>query len=339
MSSPIRVAVLMGGSSAERKVSLSTGKQILQSLDKSKYLVYALDTLSGDAFLPQVVLEEAGVKQLTAGGAEITTLGGITQAGPAERPDVVFIALHGPGGEDGTVQGLLEVLGIPYTGSGVLASALAMDKAMSKRVLMAEGVKMPAGVVERRAKPVSALDMGIGTSLPLPVIVKPCRQGSTFGVTVVNNLEDLNVALETAFVYDDTVLVEQMVFGTEITVPILGNEELDVLPIVEIVPKGGFYDFEAKYTPGATDEIVPARIPALCAAEANRIAVRCHEVLGCRGMSRTDMIVTAEGEIYTLEVNTIPGMTPTSLLPRAAEAAGIPFPVLLDRLIGYALEG
>jgi len=329
----------MGGASAERKVSLSTGKQILQSLDKSKYIVHALDTLTGDAFLPQVVLQEAGVKQLTAGGAEITTLGGIIQAGPSERPDVVFIALHGPGGEDGTVQGLLEVLGIPYTGSGVLASALAMDKAMSKRVLMAEGVKMPAGVVVHRSKPASAQDMGIGTSLPLPVIVKPCRQGSTFGVTIVNNIEDLDLALETAFVYDDTVLVEQMVFGTEITVPILGNMDLEVLPIVEIVPKSGFYDFEAKYTPGATDEIVPARIPATCTAEANRIAVRCHEVLGCRGMSRTDMIVTSDGEIYTLEVNTIPGMTPTSLLPRAAEAAGIPFSALLDRLIGYALEG
>jgi D-alanine-D-alanine ligase len=328
----------MGGSSAERKVSLSTGKQILQSLDKSKYSVYALDTLSGEAFLPQVVLQEAGVKQLTAGGSEITTLGGITQTGPGERPDVVFIALHGPGGEDGTVQGLLEVLGIPYTGSGVLASALAMDKAMSKRVLMAEGIKMPAGVVVRRSKPLSAQDLGIGSSLPLPVIVKPCRQGSTFGVTVVNNIDELDAALVAGFAYDDTVLVEQMVFGTEITVPILGNSELDVLPIVEIVPQSGFYDYEAKYTPGATDEIVPARISAALTAEANRIAVRCHEVLGCRGMSRTDMIVTAEGDIYTLEVNTIPGMTPTSLLPRAAEAAGIPFPVLLDRLIGYALE-
>ena len=247
-------------------------------------------------------------------------------------PRSPVIALHGKGGEDGTLQGLLDLLGIRYTGSGVLASALAMDKAMCKRVLMGAGVPMPGDRTLRRG------DHTLGSDLMLPLIVKPNAQGSTIGMTVVRHADELAGAVETAFEYDDTVLIEQFITGTEITVPILGNAELETLPIVEIVPSGGFYDYAAKYTPGATDEIVPARIPDLVAVEANRIAQVCHRTLGCRGMSRTDMIVTLEGEIYTLEVNTIPGMTPTSLLPRSAQAAGYSFGHLLDRLIALALE-
>ncbi len=302
--SRLRVAVLMGGTSAEREVSLSTGRQILGALDPEQYVVTALDAA-----------EPAAV------------MGALTQS----PPDVVVIALHGPGGEDGTVQGMLEFLGIPYTGSGVLASALAMDKAMSKRVLTSAGVRMPQDATLRRGDAVPAL-------ASLPAIVKPSRQGSTIGMAVVRSAGELAPALELAFRHDDTVLVEQFIRGTEITVPVLGNDTLDVLPIVEIVPSGGFYDYQAKYTPGATDEIVPARLPASVAAEARSIATLCHKTLGCRGMSRTDMIVTPDGLTYTLEVNTIPGMTPTSLLPRSAEAAGLPFPRLLDKLIALALE-
>lgn len=335
MNPTIRVAVLMGGTSAEREVSLSTGRQILNALDKKKYSVYALDTLSGRLFLPAAELRDAGVQRLPGSELQVSTLADITQLAPGERPDVVFIALHGPGGEDGTVQGMLEVLGIPYTGSGVLASALAMDKAMTKRVLTASGVLMAHDLVLKRGHSVDFTASG----LTLPVIIKPNRQGSTIGMSVVNSWLEMAPALDTAFKFDDKVVVEEFVAGTEITVPVLGNDDPETLPIVEIVPIGGFYDYEAKYTPGATDEIVPARISEACASEANRIALLCHSILGCRGMSRTDMIVTPSGKIYTLEVNTIPGMTPTSLLPRAAEAAGIPFPMLLDRLIGCALEG
>jgi D-alanine-D-alanine ligase len=345
MSGKLKVAVLMGGSSAERNVSLSTGRQILNALDSARYSVYALDTGSGEVSLPSGALgnarvltfEEAstGANKLTIEGSgesvtELTELGRLPTAG---RPDVVFIALHGPGGEDGTVQGMLELLGVPYTGSGVLASALAMDKTMSKRVLTSAGVLMPRDVVARRGHPTPDV-----SGIPMPLIVKPSRQGSTFGVTVVNSVEELNQALDTAFQYDDTALIEQMISGTEITVPIIGNENLEVLPIVEIVPAKGFYDYEAKYTPGATEEIVPARISDVLSAKAREIATTCHRTLGCRGMSRTDMIVSPAGEIYTLEVNTIPGMTPTSLLPRSAEAAGITFPRLLDKLIELALD-
>ena len=331
-----KVAVLMGGTSAERDVSLSTGRQILNALDPDKYIVYALDTASGRKFLPTAQLGSlVGSLHAADGATEITALPQLPQVSPEQRPDVVFIALHGPGGEDGTVQGMLEVLGVPYTGSGVLASALAMDKAMTKRVLTSVGVRMPQDVMVRRGDYQASARAAL---LTLPVIVKPNRQGSTIGMSIVRDPSEMEAALLAAFEHDDAAIVEDFVSGTEITVPILGNDELEVLPIVEIVPTGGFYDYQAKYTPGATDEIVPARIPEAIAAEARRIATLCHQTLGCRGMSRTDMIVTHTGDIYTLEVNTIPGMTPTSLLPRSAEAAGIPFPRLLDRLIDFALE-
>ncbi len=325
----IKVAVLMGGTSAEREVSLSTGRQILNALDPDKYTVYALDTASGQKFLPSGVMQPLALLQ-AEGGAEITALPQLPLA--LEKPDVVFIALHGRGGEDGTVQGMLEVLGIRYTGSGVLASALAMDKALTKRVLKTVGVRVPEDMTLRCGE---RMQPG---SLPFPLIVKPNAQGSTIGMTVVREQSEMEQALVTAYQYDDTVLVEQFITGTEITVPILGNSTLEILPIVEIVPSGGFYDYKAKYTAGETDEIVPARIPDDVAIEARRIAKLCHQTLGCRGMSRTDMIVTAGGEIYTLEVNTIPGMTPTSLLPRSADAALLRFPQLLDKLIGRALE-
>ncbi len=305
MTTQRKVAVLMGGTSAEREVSLSTGQQILNALDAARYAVIALDTADMPALL-----------------AALTT----------DPPDVAVIALHGKGGEDGTLQGLLDLLGIRYTGSGVLASALAMDKAMSKRILMAAGVRMPQDVTLKRGE---RMQPG---AMPLPVIIKPNAQGSTIGMTIARQADEIERAIQTAFDYDDTVLVEQFITGTEITVPILGNDTLEVLPIVEIVPAGGFYDYKAKYTAGATDEIVPARIPDAIAAEARRTATLCHRTLGCRGMSRTDMIVTPNGDIYTLEVNTIPGMTPTSLLPRSAEAALYSFPQLLDRLMALALE-
>ncbi len=313
MSEKIKVAVLMGGTSAERDVSLSTGRQILGALDAEKYAVTALDTQDVPALLASLA---------------------------ENRPDVCVIALHGKGGEDGTLQGLLDLLGIRYTGSGVLASALAMDKAMSKRVLTAAGVLMPQDVTVTKAQShFSQKDYAaLGGGMALPWIVKPSRQGSTIGMTVVEKAQQLKPATDLAFQHDDVALVEQFITGTEITVPILGNETLEILPIVEIVPAKGFYDYEAKYTAGATDEIVPARLTDSVAAEARQIAKVCHQTLGCRGMSRTDMIVTAQNKIYTLEVNTIPGMTPTSLLPRSAEAAGIPFPKLLDKIIALALD-
>lgn len=337
MSEKRKVAVLMGGTSAERDVSLSTGAQILGALDPQKYDVYALDTTTGQTPLPSNT-QVLSLRALTADNKtlSVTALTQLPQVDAADRPDVVFIALHGPGGEDGTVQGMLEVLGYAYTGSGVLASALAMDKAMAKRVLTSAGVLLPQDVTLQKGEEAQTWEQL--NALPLPVIVKPSRQGSTIGMSVVRERGEFEAALATAFAHDSTVLVEQFITGTEITVPILGNSTLETLPIVEIVPSSGFYDYHDKYTAGATDEIVPARLPESVAERARQIAQTCHRTLGCRGMSRTDMIVDKDNIIYTLEVNTIPGMTPTSLLPRSAEAAGIPFPALLDKLIALALE-
>jgi D-alanine-D-alanine ligase len=336
----MKVAVLMGGRSAEREVSLSTGKQILNALDPARYSVYALDTASGQKFLPGIGADIPTGRMVTAHDrAPVTTLTQLPQVDVRDRPDVVFIALHGPGGEDGTVQGFLDVLEIPYTGSGVLASALAMDKVRCKAILSTENVWMPADVVfyKNDAPRLRRAAAEVGNTLGYPVVVKPSRQGSTYGCSVAEDAAKLSDALALAFRYDDTVLVEQRIEGTEITVAVLGNEALEALPAVEIVAPNGFFDYQAKYSESGAEEIVPARIGEDAAGEAREIALLCHRLLGCRGMSRTDMFATEDG-VVTLEVNTIPGMTATSLLPKAAAAAGIPFPELLDRLIGYALE-
>jgi D-alanine-D-alanine ligase len=341
----LKVAVLMGGRSAEREVSLNTGRQVLNALDPAKYDVYALDTATGLKSLPAARDGERPVGLLTTGadGETVTALTQLPQLDVSQRPDVVFIALHGPGGEDGTVQGFLEMLGIPYTGSGVLASALAMDKVRCKALLSTESITLAPDIVfEKHDAPrIRRSGQEVARKLGFPVIVKPSRQGSTYGCTVVESEEQVRPALEEAFRYDDTVLVEQRLTGTEITVAVIGNRELTALPIIEIVPPSGFFDYESKYSQEegkAAQEIVPARIPEDVAREATEIALACHRLLGCRGMSRTDMFVTEDGDIVTLEVNTIPGMTATSLLPKAAKAAGIEFPDLMDRLIQYALE-
>jgi D-alanine-D-alanine ligase len=340
----LKVAVLMGGRSTEREVSLVTGKMVLQALDPAKYEAMPVEAaLLGR--LPGSVPPAMGEGLLPGGVFTPELLAAGTQAlmapeGDAARPDVVFIALHGRHGEDGTVQGFLELLNLPYTGSGVLASALAMSKVMSKKLFQVEAIPTPPGTtlagVEARAAFMKAWRAG-KAAVSVPCVVKPNEQGSTIGISIVRRLEEMAAALELAFKYDDTVLIEQFVEGIEITAALLGNEDPEVLPLVEIVPTGGFYDYERKYTPGATDEIVPARIPEAQAAQARELAARCHRAFGCRGMSRVDMIVSPDG-VWVLEINSIPGMTPTSLLPRAAAAAGISFPHVVDRLIELALK-
>lgn len=301
----LRVAVLMGGESAEREVSLNTGRQVLESLDPGRYDGFAVDSAD---------------------------LKGPGAASALQNVDVVFIALHGPGGEDGVIQGYLEWLGIPYTGSGVAASAVAMDKDLCKRVLRDAGVPVPwSRLVTREPNDADATD------LPLPIVVKPNRQGSSFGMTIVRRSDDIAGAIERALRYDDACLLEGFVSGTEITVAVLGNKCPRTLPIIEIVPKGEFYDFASKYDEGGSRHIIPARISEVAAARAVELAGRCHVTLGCAGMSRTDMMVQGD-TVTVLEVNTIPGMTRTSLLPDAAAAAGIPFAALLDGLITDALQ-
>lgn len=324
----------MGGQSAERSVSLATGTQVLNALDPEKYAVYAIDTATGLAQLPGEVPPLVG-----AGGASVTALTQLPQLEKDGLPDVVFIALHGPGGEDGSVQGFLETLRIPYTGSGVLASALAMDKARYKLLCTSASIPTPAGMTLKKTESarVRKASEEIGLQLGYPVVIKPCRQGSSYGTRLVKAPEEVAEALKDTFRYDTTALIEECVQGTEITVAVLGNDDCVALPPVEIIPKNEFFDFEDKYSVDGAQEICPARLSEEDTKEAKELALECHRLLGCRGMSRTDMFVTDDGCVV-LETNTIPGMTPTSLLPKAAAAAGISFEKLLDMLIGYAKE-
>jgi D-alanine-D-alanine ligase len=294
------VGVLMGGRSAERDVSLRTGAAILAALRRSGNRAVGIDA---GRDLPQVLARR--------------------------KVSVAFIALHGRGGEDGTVQGLLECLGIPYTGSGVLASALAMDKKQSKWIFRAHGLPTPDfEVVVRGVRGAWPLER-----LETPVVVKPVCEGSTVGMSVVRSRGALPKALKTAFRYDPEVLVEAFVPGRDLTVGVLGDT---VLPAVEMRPRGGFYSYRAKYTAGATEYLVPAPLTSRQAARTQDLALAAHRALGCRGAARVDFRLDERGRPLLLEVNTIPGMTETSLLPKAAGAAGIPFDELVGRILAAA---
>ena len=306
----LTLALLSGGTSAEREVSLASGRQALEALDRARYDVRPYDPRDD---LPRLAREAADV-------------------------DVALIILHGRHGEDGVIQGFLESLGIPYTCSGVLGSALAMNKVTTKQIYRAEGLPTPAFETALRGRPFDA--PGAARRLGLPLVVKPEHEGSSIGLTIVRDPKEAPAALEKAYRFDRRALVEEYVAGVEITASVLGNENPEALPLIEIIPSAGyeFFDYDAKYTPGASEEICPARLPEDIAERARAYAVRAHEALSLRGCSRTDMIIRG-GEATLLETNTIPGMTATSLLPRAARTAGIPFPRLLDRLIELALEG
>jgi D-alanine-D-alanine ligase len=304
----LRVAVLMGGRSAEREVSLNTGRQVCDALSSLGVDVVPID--AGDAGF---------IRRLQESGA-----------------DACFIALHGRFGEDGTIQGLLELLGMPYVGSGVLASAAAMDKIISKRLFDQAGLLSPEWAVLQRSEEVDLAS--ITTTLGPKTVVKPANEGSAIGVTISHSPDELPSAIAEAFRHDNFVLVEQFVAGVEVTVGVLGNDELFVLPTLEVVPDHEFYDYESKYVPGMSRHIIPARVSDEAAAQCQRLSLEAHKLLGCRGMSRSDTIVTEDEEVYLLEVNTIPGMTSTSLLPDAARAAGIEFPDLCMQLVRWALE-
>lgn len=319
----LRVAVLYGGKSAERKISIRTGAQIIEHLDRKKYQVIPLE------------IPEKGA-------------GWVLRLLDA-KPDVAFIALHGPFGEDGTIQGMLEMLGIPYTFSGVLTSALAMDKFRLCEFVRAQGIKIPKGILIHRKRSAavylppsggqaSALQ-SIERHVGFPCVVKPNQLGSSVGITVnVTNAADLRAALALAFRYDREVLVEEYIKGREITAGVLGNSKPSALPLIEIVANiGNFYNYESKYASGGSDHIIPAPIPKALAKKIQALAISVHTLIGAHGVTRSDFIVRGATP-YFLEVNTIPGMTNTSLVPHAATVAGISFPALLDRLIALALE-
>lgn len=305
----LTVALLAGGKSEEREVSLESGEQVYRALDQSRYEIRRFDPA-------------ADLHLLASQAGEI---------------DVALIILHGRMGEDGTVQGMLESLGIPYQGSGVLGSAVAMNKILSKQLYVQAGLPTSPALVADRSMPPETRE--IVEKLGLPVVIKPEHEGSSIGLTIVKGAGELPNAFEKAWQFDRRCLVEKYIKGVEITASILGNDDLLALPLIEICPdeRYEFFDYEAKYTPGATREICPARISPELTAKAQEYAKRAHTALYCRGYSRTDMILSGEN-FYILETNTIPGMTANSLFPQAAARAGIGFPALLDRLIELALE-
>jgi D-alanine-D-alanine ligase len=305
----VKLAVVRGGKSAEREVSLRSGAQVAK----------ALRGLGHD--VTEVDLDGGTWDTLRDGGFEC-----------------VFNALHGRLGEDGTVQGMFELLGLPYTGSGVLASALCMDKARAGKVMAGAGLQVPEfeemeikeGVA---AEVVERLVVHFG----LPLVIKPAREGSTIGLTIAKNADDVASGLVLAGRYDRRVLVQRFASGTEVTIGVLATPELQVLPTLEIVSENPVYDYDAKYTAGKSHHIIPARIPEAFRAAASDAAARAFTELGCSGMARVDIIVDASGKPWVLEVNTVPGLTELSLLPDAARDAGISFEQLCERLINHAV--
>jgi D-alanine-D-alanine ligase len=308
-SNKIRLALLSGGTSGEREVSLHGGAQVAKALNTDKYEVIHYDPATD---LSRLVND-------------------------APKLDVALIILHGRGGEDGTLQGLLDLLGLPYQGSSVMSSAICMDKRLSKELYRHHGLPVARDLVLDQRRPPSP--ESLVETLGLPLAVKPASEGSSLGMTIAKTLQELEQGLQKAFECDRWVLVEEYIKGQEITVSILGNDQLEALPLIEITPSEGynFFDYEAKYKPGATREICPAPLPEDLTLKAQELGLAAHRALYCRGYSRTDMILK-EGRYYLLETNTIPGMTATSLFPQAAQAAGYSYSQLMDRLVELALE-
>ena len=299
-----RIGVLLGGQSAEREISLKTGQAVHRALLRLGYDAVPIDVDA--SFLQQLRDKKVGI---------------------------VFVALHGPGGEDGTIQGLLEMLGIPYTGSGVRASAIAMHKVTAKALLDYHGIPVPLGTVVRsgqRSKASSVPPAG----LKGPVVVKPAAQGSTFGVSIVRQASEWQAALHHAHQYDQEAVVEAYIAGREITVSVLGgSSEPLALPAIEIQAPGGFFDYAAKYEKGRTTYLCPAPLSANVSRQVQGLAVQTYQLIGCQGAARVDFRVTKQGKPFVLEINTVPGMTETSLLPMAAAKAGIDYDSLTERIL------
>jgi D-alanine-D-alanine ligase len=308
----INLALLSGGISNEREVSLKSGDEVFKALDKSKYDIVRYDP-------------KTDIKSLVNN---------------AENLDVALIILHGPYGEDGTVQGLLDLLDIPYQCAGVMGNAIAMNKLVSKRLYQQAKIPTPDYIALLSEKDINLNLIKEKFRFPQnPVVVKPVCAGSSVGMSIIKNEDDLDSAINLAFSHDDTVLIESYIKGIELTCGVLGNRDAQALPVIEIIPGEGyeFFDYDAKYLPGATNEICPARIDEEIREEVQKLAVKAHKALFLKGYSRTDFMLK-DNKLFVLETNTIPGMTATSLFPQQANVAGYPFPDLLDRLIELAME-
>jgi D-alanine-D-alanine ligase len=303
------ILVLSGGPSVEHEISLKSGVEVAKNLDQKKYHVTSV-------VIPKRISP--------------SSIFSLDKLKKKNMVDLCFIALHGAFGEDGRIQAILDFLDIPYTGSGVLASALGMDKIRSRQIFSHIGLLVPKTQVVKRDQKYDF------DKTKYPVVAKPYDQGSSIGVFIVHNQKELRKAFVKIFNMSEYILIEEYVKGTEVTCAVLGNKKPFALPVVEIVPKKEFFDFEAKYNESKCDEIVPARISKKLTQEVQEAAIKAFQALGCKGFARIDMIIR-DGKAYILELNTIPGLTDVSLLPKAAKAAGISFPGLLDKIIEHSL--
>lgn len=299
-----KIAVLMGGPSAEREISFLTGNAIVEALTDKGYNVVGLD------IIPEKIME-----QLRASGVT-----------------VVFNAVHGLFGEDGRLQGVLDMMQMPYTGSGVLASAVAMDKAATKRIFHAMSIPTPKYLILTDKEQYNALN--IISEFQLPLVVKPASQGSSLGVVIVEVAEELPRALDTAFSFGKEVVIEEFIKGKELTVAILEVDgKITAFPVINIVPHSGVYDYNSKYTKGETEYLVPAPLAQELTEKVQRTAVEAYKAIGCSGIARADVMLDEEGNVFILELNTVPGMTATSLVPKAAAAIGISFGDLCEKIL------
>lgn len=299
----MKVIVFAGGDSPERDVSLASGKQVYKALKKRGHNVILIDPSEKNFF--KKVIEF--------------------------KPDCVFIALHGGKGENGVIQGFLEAINIPYTGSGVLSSAICMNKIIMKKILKFHNIPTPAFVVVEKDK-IPYIPFSF------PVVVKPANLGSTIGIRIVKEKKYLKSAIEESFKFDKEIFIEKFIEGKEITIGILGNEDTEILPAIEIRTKSGFYDYKAKYTPGESQHIIPPQLSEKIIKKANRIAEKVYKIVKCSGFARMEIMIDKKGTPYILDVNTIPGLTETSLLPDAAKYKGISFEDLCEKILNYAIE-
>ncbi len=333
----MRITVLTGGTSSERDVALASAAEVVAALRGRGHLVTVVDTATGvlspaeeaARLTPGVGVAPPPLADLEVldSGVQVAALSSLRTR---EEAEVIFLALHGGWGEDGTLQAVLDRLGLPYTGSGPLGSGMAMDKDVSKRLFRDAGIPTAAWLMA------PATADAVASKLGWPVVVKPSKQGSTVGLSIVRSPDELPAAIAEASKFDDEVMIEQFVPGRELTVGILDGE---ALAVGEIIPQHEIFDYECKYTPGMSQEIFPADLPEAVAAECRRLGVLAHQALKLRGYSRVDFRLAPDGLMYCLEVNTLPGLTRTSLLPQSAAAVGIEFPDLCERICRLALAG
>jgi D-alanine-D-alanine ligase len=337
----VKVLVLVGGDSDERAVSLNSGAAICKALMQLGHEVRALDSGTGQSLIDSDgrLLLEGGKAPYEAASITVAEPGALVTSFASDYSDVdvVFLALHGGKGENGTIQNLLELAGKKYTGSGMAASALAMDKALAKRLMAAAGVPVPEGRMFRLSSDLTPEQVArkIGEMVPLPLIVKPNDGGSTIGLTKVIDKSQLSEAVKKCALHSREVLAERFIPGRELTVTVFDGR---AYPVIEIRPKSGLYDYEAKYTKGMSEYIAPADVPVDIAKKLQKAAATVYEIIGCRGLARVDFILQPHGQFYCLEINTLPGMTALSLAPMAFKCEGIEFDKLVAMIIESALK-